>query len=192
MTEELKVGLIAGSTFLSGVSVSVGFYLLHKKIESHVRIFLDLATYLAEKVKTAEQRLEYGIKTEAQGLHSKMELLDTEMHAKVEHVGHLVQKEAADLKDHAVLVSANVHERVKMAAESIEEHVTAEASAVVNHAEDLAEAARADAHKALSIFEHHSNDLKNHAAALKTNAQETQDLNAASSLSRFQRSVPSR
>jgi hypothetical protein len=98
MTKQLEIALIVASTLLTGASVSAGFYLLHKRIESHVKVFLDLAAYLSEKVKTTEQRLEYGIKTEAQGLHSKVELLDTEMHAKVEHVGHIVHKAISDLK----------------------------------------------------------------------------------------------
>ena len=193
MTKELEVGLIVASTLLSGASVSVGFYLLHKRVRDFLIECFNSA-YEMRKREYAE--LKAGLKAEFQAVHSKMELLDTEMHAKVEQVGHLVRKEASDLKTHAENTASTLGQGITLGVidteKAVKEHAQTALTNLHVRVAEMIRALREDSEKALSIFEHHSNDLKNHAAALKTNAQETQDQNAASSLSRFQRSVPSR
>lgn len=83
---------------LTSASASVGFYLLHKRIQS---LFEFAASRLVdvELAVTREAAIfKEGTKSEFQRLHSKVEMLDTEMHLKVEHVGHFIQKEVEKLK----------------------------------------------------------------------------------------------
>lgn len=95
---DTKVALVIASTLLSGASVSVGLYLVHKRIQS----LFDFAASRLVDVELAVTReaaiFKEGTKSEFQRLHSKVELLDTEMHLKVEHVGHFIQKEVEKLK----------------------------------------------------------------------------------------------
>lgn len=112
----LYIGLLVGSTLLSGASVSVGFYFLHTRVSTYLDVkfaqsFEDLVqatSALRGGITYEAKELHLKVETEASKLHSKVESVEKSIHNKVSetltyvenHAG-ILQAHAEDLRNHA-------------------------------------------------------------------------------------------